>query len=96
MSSAEAPSAPRCAAHATTEPSPDVTDRLSMTRTSAVPSKAFAAVCADCIVADSWAERLMQTTASAPASRHRRKAASKAPGDGAAVSGRSEALAIRR
>ena len=42
-------------------------DRESTTRTSSVPSKAFAAVRADWSVADSSDDRLMHTTASAPA-----------------------------
>ena len=46
-----------------------------------------AALRADCIVADSPEERLMHTTASAPASAWRRNAASNLPGAGAAVSG---------
>ena len=60
-------------------------ERLSTTRMS--PSIAAAAVLADCIVAERAAERLMQTMPEAPASSCRRKAWSKRPGAGAAVSG---------
>ena len=51
------------------------------------PSSALAATCADCIVADSFADRLMQTIPSAPSSAKRRNVSSNAPTDGAAVSG---------
>ena len=66
---------------------PEVIERESTTRTSRPPSAALAAFCADCIVADRSDDRLMHTTASAPASCWRRKAASNFPGAGAAVSG---------
>ena len=62
-------------------------DLESITRTSISPSKALAAFCADCIVAESSLDRLMQTTASAPSAAALRNASSNAPGDGAAVSG---------
>ena len=68
-------------------PSPAVIERESTTRTSRSPSSALAAFWADCIVADSSDERLMHTTASAPACCWRRNAASNVPGAGAAVSG---------
>jgi hypothetical protein len=74
-------------------PRPLVIDRLSMTRTG-TPSKALAAVWADCMVADSWLEMLMHTMASAPPSAALRKACSNAPGEGAAVSGSLSLAAI--
>ena len=74
------PRAPACAARSTWVPSPEVMECESRTRTSRSSAIAFAAFWADCIVADRSDERLMQTTASAPASRWRRKAASNLPG----------------
>jgi hypothetical protein len=50
-------------------------------------------VAADSIVADSPDEMFTETMASAPSSSSRRKAASKAPGEGAAVSGRTRLAA---
>ena len=86
-SSADAPPAAASAARSTCVPRPEVIERESTTRTSRSPRSALAAFWADCIVADRSEERLMQTTASAPASCWRRKAASNLPGAGAAVSG---------
>ncbi len=80
---------PNSAASSTNVPSPLETDRLSTTWTGNRPSKPAAAVFADWQVLDSWPEMVRQTTASAPASSARRKAASKAPGDGQAVWGRA-------
>ena len=57
----------------------------SMISMGVVPSSALAATCADCIVADSRADRLMQTIALAPSSLRRRNVSSNAPTDGAAV-----------
>ena len=71
-------------------PRPEVIECESRTRTSRSSAIALAAFWADCIVADRSDERLMQTTASAPASRWRRKAASNLPGAGAAVSGSTD------
>ena len=72
----------------------------SMTETGHTPSSAFAAICADCIVADMRDDRLMQTMPSAPASWRLRKVDSNAPTDGAAVSGttveRAQPLPERR
>ena len=68
ISSALLPSRAACAAAITCDPSPRVIERESTTRTSSVPSNAFAAVRADCSVAESSDDRLMHTTASAPAS----------------------------
>ena len=88
ISSALLPSRAASAAAITCDPSPSVIERESTTRTSRVPSNAFAAVRGGlACVADSSDDRLMQTTASAPASAASRNAASNAPGDGAAVSG---------
>jgi hypothetical protein len=73
-----------------------VIDCESRTCTFTSLSTAVAALWADCMVAESPDDRLMQTTESAPASSCLRKAASKAPGEGAAVSGRAAEAAIRR
>ena len=54
------------------------------------PSRALAATCADCIVAESCAERLMHTMPSAPPSASPRKVSSNAPTDGADVSGSTD------
>ena len=70
-------------------PRPEVIERESTTCTGRSPAIAVAAVRADCIVADRPEERLMHTTASAPAAAWRRNAASNLPGAGAAVSGSS-------
>jgi hypothetical protein len=87
ISSAEAPRAAASAARITWVPSPEVIERESTTCTGSSPASAVAALRADCMVAERPEERLMHTTASAPAAACRRKAASKAPGAGAAVSG---------
>src|SRR5438105_885963 len=68
----------------------------SMISMGVVPSSALAATCADCIVADSRADRLMQTIALAPSSLRRRNVSSNAPTDGAAVSGSTGEAASSR
>ena len=68
----------------------------STTTTGHVSVIDFAATCADCMVADSFEERLMHTMPSAPSPASRRKAVSNAPAEGAAVSGSFGALSNRR
>ena len=75
-------------------PRPLETDLLSTTWTGTRPSKPAAAVTADWVVLESSPERVRQSTASAPASSARRKASSKAPGEGQAVWGRASEVAI--
>ena len=62
--------------------------------TGRISEKASAASWAACPVADNANERLIQITPSAPASWHFLKAASKAPGEGAAVEGSRSLSAI--
>ncbi len=67
-----------------------------MTTTGHLSASEVAATCADCMVADNFEERLMQMMPSASSSARARNAVSKAPADGAAVSGSFGALASRR
>ena len=77
-------------------PSPIETVSESTTSTGQVPLSAFAATWAACIVADKREERLMHTIPSAPSSARRRNVSSKAPADGAAVSGSTSEVATLR
>jgi hypothetical protein len=71
-------------------------DRESTTRMS-TPSTARAAFSADCIVAERALDRSMHTMPDVSGSAARdRKAASNAPGGGAAVWGSTSEVAIRR
>src|SRR4051794_39951987 len=70
-------------------PRPIVSVLLSTTRTGTVSATDLAASSAAANVAERAEERLMQTTPSAPSVAAWRKASSNAPGEGAAVSGRT-------
>src|SRR5437660_560233 len=70
-------------------PRPMVTLLESTTRMGTWPSRLRAPIWAAWPVAESLEDRLMQTMPSAPRSVARRNAVSKAPGEGAAVSGRT-------
>ncbi len=68
---------------------PTLTLRVSTTRTAIRSATSRAAARADSIVADNFDDRFMHTTPSAPSAARRLKASTKAPGAGAAVSGRA-------
>src|SRR5581483_11392617 len=76
------------AAVMTTRPCPRVTLSESTTLTGNEPSRPRAAWRADSMVADSFEDRLTQTTLSAPSDRMASKASWNWPGEGAAVDGR--------
>jgi hypothetical protein len=94
-SSRDPPSAATLAAASTMTPWPEVIDWESITVTGRRSTTAIPPKTADWCVAESAAEILIQTTPVAPEAAAARKAASNAPGEGAAVSGRSGAAAIR-
>src|SRR5437763_2723547 len=76
-------------------PRPMVTESESTVRTGISPWTDLAAIWADWPVAESCEEMVMHTTPSAPAAAARRYASSKAPADGADVSGRTGEVAHR-
>ena len=73
----------------------NVAELIDNSRIGALQISTFA-LCLLCLIMDGFDERLMHTTAVAPSEAARRYACSKAPGDGAAVSGRTGDAATRR
>ena len=96
IDSSESPSAARRAAVRQRLPRPIETMSESTTTTGQSAWTACAATCADCMVAESLDDRLMQMMPVAPSAIRRRNAASKAPADGADVSGSTSESARRR